>query len=123
MRTAFVFLLLIVSNSFMTIAWYGHLFIRENFSWAKNMSFLQAILISWCIALLEYSFLIPANKLGFAGEGGRFSLFELKALSEAVSIIVFILINILIFKSGMLTWKTLAGFALILAGTFLVLSK
>ncbi len=122
-RNIYVILLLVVSNSFMTFAWYGHLFIKENFSWVKNLSFMQAILLGWSIAFFEYSFLIPANKLGFIGEGGRFNLFELKAMSEAISIIVFILINIFIFKSGLLTWRTVMGFALILAGAFLVLTK
>ncbi len=123
MRTFSVILLLVISNTFMTFAWYGHLFIKENFSWAKNLSFVQAILLSWAIAFLEYSFLIPANKLGFVGNGGRFNLFELKAMSEAISIFIFILINIFIFKNGFLTWRTVAGFALILSGAILVFTK
>jgi uncharacterized protein (DUF486 family) len=123
MRAIYVLLLLVVSNTFMTFAWYGHLFIKEHFTWVKNLSFFQAIALSWAIALFEYSFLIPANKLGFLGEGGRFNLFELKAMSEAISIIVFILINIFIFKSGMLSWRIVMGFALILSGAILVLTK
>jgi uncharacterized protein (DUF486 family) len=107
----------------MTFAWYGHLFIKENFSWVKNLSFFQAIVLSWAIAFFEYSFLIPANKLGFNGEGGRFNLFELKAISEAISIIMFMLINIFVFKSGALSWKVVMGFGLILTGAFLVFSK
>ena len=123
MRTLYVLLLFIVSNTFMTFAWYGNLFFKANFSWAKDLSLSQAIFLSWSIAFFEYSFLIPANRLGFLGEGGRFNLFELKAMSEAISIIIFILINIFIFKSGVLSWRTVMGFALILAGAFLVLTK
>ena len=107
----------------MTFAWYGHLFIKEQFNWVKNLSFIQAVFLSWLIAFLEYSFLIPANKLGFQGEGGPYNLFELKALSEAISIIVFVMINVFIFKNGLLTWRTELGFGFIVVGAYLVFTK
>jgi uncharacterized protein (DUF486 family) len=72
------FLLLLVSNTFMTFAWYGHLKRR-------SMPMLAAILVSWMIALGEYCFQVPANRLGY----GRFSGYQLKIMQECITIVVF----------------------------------
>jgi hypothetical protein len=71
-------LLLLISNTFMTFAWYGHLKRR-------SMGMVAAILISWLIALGEYCFQVPANRLGY----GRFTGYQLKVIQEAITLIVF----------------------------------
>lgn len=115
-------LLLILSNVFMTFAWYGHLYL-------KKVSALQAwgitgiILFSWFLALFEYIFQVPANKIGFDGNQGPFNLFELKIIQEVISLIVFTIMAILIFKTDTLRWNHLAAFALILVAVYLVFKK
>jgi uncharacterized protein len=73
-------LLLIISNTFMTFAWYGHLKHR-------NASMVSAILVSWLIALGEYCFQVPANRLGY----GKFSGYQLKIIQEAITLVVFVI--------------------------------
>ena len=77
-------LLLLASNTFMTIAWYGHLKF-------KNVGIIAAVAISWGIALLEYSLMVPANKIGSNINGGPFNMFQLKIIQEVVSISVFVI--------------------------------
>ena len=84
-------LLLFVANTFMTIAWYGHL----KFTNAENgrtFPLIVFILISWGIAFIEYCFQIPANRIGFDGNGGPFSLLQLKVIQEVISLTVFMII-------------------------------
>ena len=71
-------LLLLVSNTFMTFAWYGHL---KN----RSMPMITAILVSWLIALGEYCFMVPANRFGY----GRFSGYQLKIIQESITIVIF----------------------------------
>ena len=77
--------LLIVSNVFMTLAWYGHLKLQES-GMSRNWPLVVVILFSWGIALAEYSFMIPANRIGYSGNGGPFSLMQLKVIQEAVTL-------------------------------------
>ena len=72
--------LLMMSNAFMTVAWYGHLKLRT-MSRFENISLLAVVLLSWGIAFFEYSLQVPANRIGFRGNGGPFSLVELKGYS------------------------------------------
>lgn len=102
-------LLLVFSNVFMTFAWYGHLQ-AQNRGWTKNWPLFAVILMSWGIALFEYCFMIPANKIGFNGNGGPFSLFQLKVLAEVVSITVFTIIAMFIFQGQKLHWNHIAAF-------------
>ena len=74
-------LLLIVSNVFMTLAWYGHLKLQES-GMSRSWPLVVVILFSWGIALAEYSFMIPANRIGYSGNGGPFSLMQLKVIQE-----------------------------------------
>ena len=71
-------LLLLISNTFMTVAWYGHLKRRD-------MGMISAIFISWLIALGEYCFQVPANRIGY----GRFTGYQLKIIQECITLIVF----------------------------------
>ncbi len=114
--------LLIVSNLFMTFAWYGHLQFQK-IDWLKNTGLIGIIAISWFIALFEYIFQVPANRIGHIEHGGPFSMFELKTIQEAVSIMVFVVVNIYVFKEGNLQWNHILGFALIVLAVFVIFKK
>lgn len=107
----------------MTLAWYGHLKFIE-MEWSKSLGLIAIILISWGIALFEYSFQVPANKYGYKGNGGPFSLLELKMIQEALSIGIFLIFSLLFFKTEKIAWNHLVGFGfLILAVYFVFLKK
>lgn len=85
----YTILLLVIANIFMTFAWYGHLKMQE-LNWISNSTPLFiVILISWGIALLEYFCQVPANRMGFHGNGGPFSLMQLKVIQEAITLTIF----------------------------------
>ncbi len=100
--------LLLLSNTAMTFAWYGHLK-------APHWPLWMAVLISWGIAFFEYWLAVPANRMGIK----VYSLVELKAIQEAISIGVFILVSIFFFNQSV-TWMQALGFGLIICGAFLV---
>lgn len=106
--------LLIVSNVFMTFAWYGHLRL-QNAGIGKDWPLIFVILLSWGIALIEYFFMIPANKIGFSGNGGPFNLFQLKIIQEVISLTVFTIIALLIFQGEKLQWNYIAAFICLMA--------
>ena len=118
----YTIILLIISNLFMTFAWYGHLQFQK-IDWLKSAGLVGIIAISWFIALFEYIFQVPANRIGHAEHGGPFSLFELKTIQEAISIGVFVLVNIYVFKEGNLQWNHVLGFALIVLAVFVIFKK
>ncbi|MES2690626.1 MAG: DMT family protein [Bacteroidota bacterium] len=122
MKVLSTVLLLTISNLFMTFAWYGHLQFQK-ISWLKATGLIGIILISWGIALFEYVFQVPANRIGHIEHGGPFSMFELKTIQEAISITVFVLVNIYIFKEGNLQWNHILGFALIVLAVFVIFKK
>ncbi|MEG0252782.1 MAG: DMT family protein, partial [Muribaculaceae bacterium] len=80
--------MLIVSNVFMTFAWYGHLKL-QNSGVSTNWPLYVVILFSWGIALAEYAFQVPANRIGYAGNGGPFTLMQLKVMQEAITLVIF----------------------------------
>ena len=90
--------LLIISNIFMTLAWYGHLKFKE-WGWLQKSGLVTLVLVSWGLALFEYCFQVPANKMGFQGNGGPFSLFQLKVIQEVITLVIFVLF-VRIFFSG-----------------------
>ncbi len=102
-------ILLVISNVFMTLAWYGHLRMQQT-DMAKNWPLLVVILVSWGIALFEYCFQVPANKLGFRENGGPFSLFQLKILQEVITLTVFTVMAMFMFQGEKLQWNHLAAF-------------
>ncbi len=114
--------LLILSNAFMTFAWYGHLKFSEwkNFS---KLSLLSIILISWGIALLEYCFQVPANRIGYKPHGGPFSLVELKVLQEVITLIVFTLFSLLLFKNETFRLNHLIGFGFLVLAVYFIFKK
>lgn len=106
--------LLVISNVFMTFAWYGHLKM-QNTGISKNWPLIVVILVSWGIALLEYLFMIPANRIGFRDNGGPFNLFQLKIIQEVISLTVFTIVAILIFQGQKLQWNHVAAFVCLMA--------
>lgn len=104
MKALFTIGLLVLSNTFMTLAWYGHLKFAE-WKWFSKLGLVSVILISWGIALFEYMFQVPANKIGFSGNGGPFSLVQLKVLQEVITLVVFMIFTLIAFKTETLRWE------------------
>ena len=102
-------LLLIISNVFMTFAWYGHLKLQST-GVSKNWPLYIVILVSWGIALFEYSFQVPANRMGFQENGGPFTLFQLKIIQEVITLTVFTIVAIFLFQGEKLHWNHIAAF-------------
>jgi uncharacterized protein (DUF486 family) len=114
--------LLMLSNAFMTIAWYGHLKLKT-MSRFENISLLAVILLSWGIALFEYSLQVPANRIGFRENGGPFSLVELKVIQEVISIMVFTGFTLLVFKTEHFRLNHLIGFVFLILAVFFIFKK
>lgn len=115
-------LLLIMSNVFMTFAWYGHLKMKE-YSWFAALPLFGVIVFSWIIAFFEYCFQVPANRLGYEGNGGPFSLMQLKIIQEVITLTVFVLFSTLAFKTEALKWNHLLAFVFLIAAVYLVFKK
>jgi uncharacterized protein (DUF486 family) len=115
--------LLIISNTFMTFAWYGNLKLQEMKIISHNTSIVVIVLISWCIALLEYSFLIPANRIGSEINGGPFSLVQLKVIQEVISCLVFGVIVSVCFKGETLQWNHLVSVIFLILAVYFVFMK
>ena len=116
-------LLLVISNSFMTLAWYGNLKLQEMKIISANTSIIFIILISWFVALLEYSFLIPANRIGSDINGGPFSLVQLKVIQEVISCLVFGVIVSVLFKGETLQWNHLVAVLFLVLAVYFVFLK
>lgn len=114
--------LLIVSNIFMTLAWYGHLKLKE-YSWFSTLPLLAVILISWGIAFFEYCFQIPANRIGFHENGGPFSLMQLKIIQEVITLVIFVIFSTLVFKNEEFKWNHILAFFFLVAAVYLVFKK
>lgn len=115
--------LLIVSNIFMTFAWYGHLKLKQEYSWFASLTLIGVVLFSWSIALFEYLCQIPANRIGFVDNGGPFSLLQLKVIQEVISLIVFTVFTTLFFKGEALHWNHLAAFICLVLAVYFVFMK
>lgn len=122
MKAVWTILLLITSNIFMTFAWYGHLKLQE-MKISGSWPLILVILFSWGLAFFEYCAQVPANRIGFDGNGGPFNLMQLKVIQEAISLIVFTLIVTLLFKGQPLQWNHLAAFFCLLLAVFFVFLK
>jgi uncharacterized protein (DUF486 family) len=108
MQTLF---LLLLSNVFMTFAWYGHLKY-------KHLPLLTVILVSWGIALFEYMLMVPANRIGH----GQFTAAQLKTMQEAITLVVFCVFSVTFLKEE-LRWNYLVGFGCIMLAVFFVFKK
>lgn len=122
MTGLYTILMLIVSNIFMTFAWYGHLKLEENPKFA-NLPLYAVILFSWVIALAEYSFQVPANRIGFIGNGGPFTLMQLKIIQEVITLVVFTAFSTIFFKGESFHWNHLAAFACLVGAVYFVFLK
>lgn len=115
--------LLIISNSFMTLAWYGNLKLQDMGFVSSKTPMIIIILISWGVALLEYSFLIPANRIGSDINGGPFSLVQLKVIQEVISCLVFGVLVSLFFKNESLQWNHLVAVIFLILAVYFVFMK
>lgn len=112
-------LLLVVANVFMTVAWYGHLKLND-LGVSSNWPLYAVILFSWGIAGLEYCFQVPANRIGFEGHGGPFSLMQLKVMQEVITLVVFMVFSLLAFPEFSIRWNHVAAFVLLVCAVWLV---
>lgn len=122
MKQIYTILLLVVSNVFMTFAWYGHLKFKE-MRGGVAIPLIAVILISWGVAFFEYCFQVPANRIGFQGNGGPFSLFELKIIQEVISLTVFTLFALLLFRTETFRWNHLWSFLCLVGAVFFAFRK
>ena len=122
MRGVLTIIMLVVSNVFMTFAWYGNLKLEE-MKITTDWPLILIILASWGVALFEYSFMIPANRIGFIERGGPFNLMQLKVIQEVISLTVFTIIAMLVFKGQPIRWNHLAAFACMVLAVFFVFMK
>lgn len=107
--TAIVFL--VISNIFMTFAWYGHLKFKHEALW-------KVIIISWLIAFIEYCFQVPANRWG----SSQFTTPQLKVIQEVITLVVFSVFSVLYLKEQF-RWNYAVAFALMVAAVFFVFKK
>ena len=122
MKAFYTIGLLITSNIFMTIAWYGHLKLKD-MNWFASLPLVFVILLCWGIALFEYFFQVPANRIGFDGNNGPFNLWQLKVIQEAISLIVFSFFTITIFKSETVRINHLIGFIFLVLAVYFIFKK
>lgn len=122
MTGIYTILLLVLSNIFMTLAWYGHLKLQQTGT-SSNWPLFGVIAFSWAIAFMEYCCQVPANRIGFTGNGGPFSLVQLKVIQECLSLIVFTVVVNLMFGNQGLHWNHYLAFFLLVGAVFLVFLK
>ena len=120
MKGILAILLLVCSNAFMTLAWYGHIVLKSKI---EKFGLAAIVLLSWGIALFEYCFQVPANRLGSAQYGGPFSLWELKVIQEVITLVVFTLFTVVFMKSETLRWNHLAGFVCLVLAVYFIFKK
>lgn len=111
--------LLILSNIFMTFAWYGHLQFKK-IKMLENLGLPGIILISWLIAFFEYCLMVPANRLGYTGNGGPFSLVQLKVMQEVITLCVFVVFTLIFFKNEPLKWNHFVGFIFLVLAVYFI---
>ena len=103
--------LLLISNIFMTFAWYGHLKFKSSALWL-------VVLVSWGIALFEYCFQVPANRIGY----GTYNAAQLKTIQEVITLVVFSFFSVFYLKEQF-KWNYLVGFVLIILAVFFIFKK
>ena len=123
MKAFYTIGLLMISNLFMTFAWYGHLRLRQDSAWFASLPLIGVVVFGWSIAFFEYLFQIPANRIGYVENGGPFSLMQLKVIQEVISLIVFTGFSTLLFKGEALHWNHLAAFVCLVLAVYFVFMK
>jgi uncharacterized protein len=119
MKELYTIGLLFISNSFMTVAWYGHLKFREAGVFTK-WGLPVIILISWGIALFEYIFQVPANRIGYREFGGPFNIWQLKVIQEVITLTVFTLFTILVFRNETFKLNHFIGFCFLVLAVYFI---
>lgn len=122
MKGLLTIILLIFSNSFMTMAWYGHLKFGE-MKWFSKLGIISIVLISWGIALFEYMFQVPANRIGYKENGGPFSLIELKVIQEVITLMVFTVFSLVLFENENFRFNHLIGFVFLVLAVYFIFKK
>ncbi len=118
----YTIVLLIFSNTFMTLAWYGHLKYKE-VKWLSGLNLTGIILISWGIALFEYFLLVPANRLGFNENGGPFNIWQLKVIQEVITLTVFSIFAFFIFNEQPFRMNHLVGFFFLILAVYFIFKE
>lgn len=106
----------------MTLAWYGHLKLQQS-GVSSHWPLIGVIIFSWMIAFFEYCCQVPANRIGFTGNGGTFTLVQLKVLQEVISLIVFAVVANIMFRNQSLHWNHIAAFFCLIAAVYFVFMK
>ncbi|MBP6794645.1 MAG: DMT family protein [Saprospiraceae bacterium] len=122
MKSIYTISLLLLSNTFMTLAWYGHLKFSE-WKGFQKLGLVSIVFISWGIALFEYCLMVPANRIGYTKYGGPFSLVQLKVIQEVITLVVFSIFTLILFKSETMKWNHLLAFGLLVCAVWLVFKK
>jgi hypothetical protein len=122
MKGLYTILLLVLSNAFMTLAWYGHLKFKE-MKWFETLPLITIVLISWGIAFFEYVLQVPANRIGYKENGGPFSLVELKVIQEVITLVVFVTFSLLFFKNETFKLNHFIGFVFLILAVYFIFKK
>lgn len=122
MKIFYTVLLLIVSNVFMTFAWYGNLKLQQ-MNLINDWPLIFIILASWGVALIEYFFSVPANRIGSELNGGPLTLIQLKVIQEAISLTVFTIIAITIFKTESFKINHIISFLFLILAVYFAFKK
>lgn len=115
-------LLLVGSNIMMTLAWYGHLRLQE-MGVTTGWPLMAIIVLSWGVAFFEYCLMVPANRIGFQGNGGPFSLLQLKVLQECITLMVFVVVSGLMFRNMQFTWNQLWSALCLIGAVYFAFKK
>ncbi len=122
MRVYYTIGLLLLSNVFMTLAWYGHLKFKT-LKGFTDLSLFKVILISWGIAFIEYCFQVPANRLGYQAYGGPFALVQLKVIQEVITLVVFVVFSLFVFKTETFRFNHFIGFVFLILSVYFMFKK
>lgn len=122
MKGLYSILLLLCSNVFMFFAWYGNLKL-QSYPWFSKLSLPLVIILSWAVAAFEYSFMIPANRIGYIENGGPYNLWQLKVIQEAISLTMFTVLTVIFFKNETFRINHLIGFIFILLAVYFLFKK
>lgn len=122
MKVIYTISLLALSNTFMTLAWYGHLKFKE-MKWFDTLPLITIILISWGIAFFEYVLQVPANRIGYKENSGPFSLVELKVIQEVITLVVFVAFSLLFFKNETFRLNHFIGFVFLILAVYFIFKK
>lgn len=106
----------------MTLAWYGHLRFNTD-KMLPKLGIFGIVLISWLIAFFEYCFQVPANRIGFQGMGGPFTLVQLKVIQEVITLLIFVAFSAVFFKTEQLRTNHLIAFVFLVLAVYFIFKK